>query len=272
MRLKFNARVVMVRTLNLKALSEAIGVDKGQLSKESRRDGFPHDTINGGALFNLEEVRAWRAANVRQRKQRAQIQTGPRTLLDQAEPMNAREQAASPEPEEEEDEPLANENDAFIQTLVSGRATALDVSRAAMQLASRRVAFSAVKAGGKIDMGALDDLKKSLQELRQAETDYIELAERQGQLIDRGVARAIVGACCTRLVQACNNLKYSIATELSLWIADPKIRELPTEERATRVAEYVAGVCDEVRRQAADGADKVIDAALEEEKGVGDAI
>ena len=250
----------MARTLNLKALAESLDIDKGQLSRESKRPGFPRDEINGGMLFDADEVRTWRSVNVRRRKDtpKAQASAAAPSPADPAKP------ADPAEPDEPDDLPLATDDDEFIQILRSGKATALEISRATMQLASRRVARAATS--GTIGLSELDDLKKSLQELRQAEADYIALEELNGQLIDRGVVREIVGTCATRLVQMLGVVENALAVEVCLWFTSEKFAALSTEERQRAIREFVAGICSEVRRQEADGVDAIIDEGLETRK------
>lgn len=244
------------RTLNLKALSDQIGVDKGQLSKEAKRPGFPKNVAGDGrAYFNAEEVLRWRASNIPQRRAAGHsLAPAPAQIQAQSQPLSLPALPAI--------EPLAKENDPFIQLMRSGMAKPIDITRAAAQLASRRVANAAV--AGELGINELDDLKKSLQELRQAESDYINLAVQQGELIDRDAVRAIIGTCCSRLVQVLAVVENSIALEVDQWLNSDEFRGLSVDDRRRSVREYVAKLCADVRRQEAAGVDALINAEIAE--------
>ena len=243
------------RTLNLKALSTALGKKPSQLSGWATRQGFPCDRRDGKFhAASAEEVRAWIIANIRERKHVEQVAASDDPIAKAARPARA---------------PLANAGDAFIVALQSPTLSALDVSRGAMMLAARRVAQSALS--GEVGFNELDDLKKTLQELRQAESGYIEIEQRRGQLIDREQVCEILGAAASRLVQAFSLFENSITAQMDLWISDAAFREIPTDDRRLRIREYVAKFGAEVRRLEAESVDVQIDAHLAEESGGGDA-
>lgn len=155
-------------------------------------------------------------------------------------------------------------NEEFLETMRSGKASAIDISRVAMQIASRQVAKSV--AAGSLNFNDLDGLKKTLAELRQAESNYIDLEKSRRNLIETAEVESIVGACCARLVRVLNILENSIATEFSLWLADPKIAALPADERARTVRDFVARTCRDVRRQEADGVQALLKKSQTERK------
>jgi hypothetical protein len=226
--------------LTQKQLSAAIGVDANQLRRESSRPGFPIRKVKGQKRYVAEDVIAWRAQNIRHRST--------------ATPASAGISDARSIPTK--DNPLATADDPFIQTLMSGRASAIDITRAAMQMASRRVGRAAV--GGTLGANDLDGLKKTLQELRAAEASYIELETAKRGLIPRAEVLAIVGAAVGRLVRVASILENAISTEFSIWLGDPKVRDLPTDARARKVREFVAKTTADVRRMEADGVEHMI--------------
>jgi len=177
-----------------------------------------------GARYDVEEVRKWREANVKPRAPARERPT-PAKLADGA---------------------LARADDPFILAMMSGDADALTINRAAMQMASRRVALGAVS--GTLGANDLDGLKKTLQELRAAEAGYIELEKSKAKLVDEATVLEIVGACCARLVRCVTVLENSMATEVNLWTADPAFRDAPTEERTRIVREFVKRTCRAVRQ------------------------
>jgi len=56
--------------LNLSELATALGIDVGQLSRESRRKHFPSHAIEGQRGFDADEVLLWRRRNIRTRCRR----------------------------------------------------------------------------------------------------------------------------------------------------------------------------------------------------------
>lgn len=145
---------------------------------------------------------------------------------------------------------------ALLDVLNSPTSSALEISRAAMQLASRRVARAhRDKALGHNDF---DGLKKALQELRTAEAGYIELEKQRGGLIARDDVRAIVAECCGRLVRVLGILENSIAMEFSIWLSDPKVTQMGADERTRLIRAYVAKITREARTTEADEIDLLI--------------
>jgi hypothetical protein len=320
--------------LSLRQLAAALSVDPGQLSKESKRPGFPKHPTPAGVGFLVEEVRAWRQGNVR-RKKIVQPSTSPaqeRKAADRHEGTEAwrhegnergggaGESSTRPAQEREKNspppstaaealdqskaggsagesiaaevrgvaaascppqvcspqagpmpvvgfvppppEPPDPEERSVLDILRSGTASPIEISRAAVQLAARRVAKAQSKGG--LAPNDLESLKKSLQELRQGEAADIELGKVRGELIPIGDVKAIVGELCARLVQVCSVLENSIATELSIWLNDPKVHSWSADDRKLRVREFVAKTCAEVRTLAADEIDGLIEKASAE--------
>ena len=159
--------------------------------------------------------------------------------------------------------PLASESDDFIKDLRAGDSSALNVTRAAMKLAARRVADAAVT--GRIGAGDLDDLKKSLQELRQAETGYIELGKQRGELIERSVAKACAGHLALRLIQVLGTLENSIATQVEIWLSDEALKSLSTEQRGRQVRQWFEQQSHAARDQEADAIESMIKNEVKEQ-------
>jgi len=218
-----------VPTLGLRELAQKIGINAAQLSRESKKAGFPHVKVGSAKRFVAGDVLAWRAQNVRVRKG-ATVET----------------KSTPPGPVS-----LADKNDPHIRALLGGDASPLTITRAAMQMASRRVAESAM--AGTLGVGDLDGLKKTLQELRAAESDYDAMQIARGELVTITEVESVVGQCCSRLVRCLSVLENSIVTEIELWLADEKFRALPVDERKQRVRAFIARTCHQVREQEAKG-------------------
>jgi hypothetical protein len=228
-----------LKLLGLMQLAGALDIDGGTMSHWADEKGFPFHVKDGRRKFVLEEAQAWIRKN-KKRKRKQKIVEIP-----EKEGGSPSVSGTSPAPELTETQ----------KVLTCGTASALDISRAVVQLVAARVAKD------EFSPNDVDALKKSLGELRQAEADYLELAEKQGQLIDRDIVRGLVGACCTRLVQCLGNLENAIGSEFAVWLADPAIHLMPAQDRTRKVREFVAKTCYEVRRQEAESVDKLIEQA-----------
>lgn len=114
------------------------------------------------------------------------------------------------------------------------------------------------------EMAESSGASKALERCRtaQAELQEMQLARVRGQLIEREDVLAMVGECAARTVQCMSILENSIATEFSLWLADPKIQVMGADERARIVRDFVARTCYRVRQAEADGVEAMIEAAL----------
>ena len=55
-----------------------------------------------------------------------------------------------------------------------------------------------------------------------------------------------------RLVNCLSLVENSIATEFAIWLVDPEIREMATEDRARVVRQFVAKKCRAIRQAEAD--------------------
>jgi len=60
----------MDKFLNLSELAAGLGIDVGQLSRESKRQYFPVHIVGGERRFDADEVLLWRRRNIRTRCRR----------------------------------------------------------------------------------------------------------------------------------------------------------------------------------------------------------
>lgn len=245
--------------LTLRGLAKAIGVDAGQLSKESGRPGFPAHQTEQGILYDRSEVTQWRQVNVRRRKSASPaVEPSPALAVPAARPQRRDSPPSTARPTSPPPAMLPGDNadTDLLAILQSGTASALEITRATMQIASRRVA----RAHRENILGPndLDGLKKSLQELRTAEAGYLELAEKSGQLIPRDQVRAIVSDCCQRLVRVAASIENALALEFAAWLADPKVAAMGADERARHIRAYVSQATRAARIQEADAIDALI--------------
>lgn len=134
-----------------------------------------------------------------------------------------------------EDEPSVSTAEPEDRKVLSEARDPLDVARAAMRLASRRLA----DAGPKESSRALEDVKRSVEELRRTEEGYVKLALQRGELVERSVAKAVIGAFGRRFVLALERLESRVASQVELWIADPAFVAATVDERGNVVYAWV---------------------------------
>jgi hypothetical protein len=125
--------------------------------------------------------------------------------------------------------------DADAQVLASADHP-VELVKAAVRLAARRLARDPKASRSKL----LDDLNKAVDNLRLTEQGFLELTIRRGELIERDVAKACMGALARRFVLACERLEVRVAAQVELWLADEKLRALSTDERGRAVRAWVA--------------------------------
>lgn len=241
----------MGRTYNNKACGVALGIDPGQLSREAGRTGFPADVVGGRRLMDPDEVRAWRAANIKP-SARAGVAAGLQV------PAIAVAPAVMVVP--------IPVDDARVKLLLDGDASPVEISKATLALAARQIGLK-IQRGELIGAQDLDGLKKSMEELRKGDQEYLELAVRRGQLLERSVAIAVVGACCQRLRAACAQIENTIALQVEEWLGSAELRELAVDARRRVVRETAAAKLREVLRLEADQVDALLDQARREEAG-----
>lgn len=201
--------------------------------------GFPADR-------DPAKVKAWRARNIRTRELEKKKPPPPDFTI--SDPPRA------PWPDLDSS-PAFSTDDPIIKDMLDGEPLA--VSRAAVRIASRRVAHSAMNRT--FSPNELDGLKKALQELRAAESGYIALEESKRNLLPRPQVETLVREMVGRLVRVLSLLETAITSELALWLASDKVRGMKAEERGRMVREFVNRTCREVRQLEADGASALID-------------
>jgi hypothetical protein len=210
--------------LQLTQLANALNLNKGYVSKLSKKAWWPPKTTDG---WDVEACRRALAENIRQRS-------------------GADEAQAAQEPPT----PRIDPSDGLVATLLRGDASPLEISRAAVQLAARTYGQGLVS--GSVGARALDELKRALEELRRGEEDYLSLEIRRGLLIPRDVAKAVAGGLAGRLVGVLNNVESMLETQVEIWIGDLGFRDLPTETRRRQVREWFDAHARSLRMMEAD--------------------
>lgn len=141
--------------------------------------------------------------------------------------------------DEVDEHPLApsKPRDSGLPVIPAGPQSALEISRAAVNMVWQSIQASHDNGQG-FSASDLDALKKSLGELRLAEADYLELKRQADELIPRAEVQAAIQECVGVLVRLFDTLKTSLATEVSIWLADDKVRAMPDDERRRMVMDW----------------------------------
>lgn len=221
--------------VSLRECAKRIGVDKGQLAKESKAEGFPFHATGRRKLVKPGEVTAWRALNIRQKQGRDATAMPAATV--------ARE--------------TVDDSDPLLIAMRSGNATEVEMLQVAARMCGREIAHA--YQHGSVATTKFDALKKTLEELRKAKVAEIDFAKSTGQLIERSTVIEILGACVARLIRAFGIFENSVATEFGMWLADPSMREMSPDQRARVVRTFAQKTAAEVRRLEAEGVEKLID-------------
>jgi hypothetical protein len=212
--------------MGMVALAKAIGVDKGQLSREAADPTFPKVRAGGKWRYCAKAVRNWRELNI---KPRSADPGGPAIVT------------ASDDPDS--------------RVLQEGTAPALEVARSAMRLCAKRVA--AASAAGHVSSVAMDALTSSLRELRAAEESFLDLAQQRGELVEMSLAKQVIGETVSLSIEAIDRIGNSITTAAMSWRAS----DLGPDDFRAMVAAWFDSQVTDVRGWAADRADELIEAA-----------
>lgn len=247
----------MERTLNSKALCAALNIDKGQLSRESKRPGFPVDKRSGTKFFNAAEVAAWRAHNIPVRESGSKLQSTANDLVNTDRKV----------PDVLAAKPLAEKEDQFVKVLMSGKASLVDLLNAAVQLAARQLAQEAL--AGKLMPQSVDGMRKNVEELSNARGNALELAEREGRLIAREVAKEVIGANNQRLIRICATMQNEWPMFMEDCLSDPNFLNLDIEARKRRGRDWIGNQCRSVLNLEAESIESAIDAARKTDEADG---
>lgn len=137
----------------------------------------------------------------------------------------------------------------------------LSIARAAVRVAGERLYVALTRPHGEGWISAANRLRQTIGELRKCEGDYLDLAERKGELIEREDAAACAGLLLNRAVQCLDAVKADIVTQFEIWIHDDELMSRPTEERGREIARWFDEQARAARDACADDFERMIDEA-----------
>lgn len=206
---------IVERTLNSKAICEALGIDPASLTRYAKRSDFPCEITAGGQrLHNLEEVKTYLELN----------NLGKRRNLSSPPVTKAPQNVSS-----FRNKPILEPDDPMLLRLKSGNAEPLEISQIAIKVVSKQIAEQA--AYGQVQSQAFESMNRILEELRKAEAHSISNAVRKGELIERSNAMDIIGTIAQRCVQIANNICNAFTLQSEMWDGDTNFQKLSIEER-----------------------------------------
>jgi hypothetical protein len=225
--------------VSLTELARALGVDKAQLVREMRRyPDFPRVGTGRHKRFDVEKVRAFRAARIKSRRDpdAPAAVTSPGV----AQPPSAVPAGSVPP------RPLSEDERRQVETLRDPARSRLEATEAAHRIA--RLKLARAYEDDTVTPRMLADLNEQAEQFRKAEATDVDLRRAHGELIELDQARETIGQACARFCEAGEDLERSLAREVEMWLGESRFRELQPEDRAREVRQRVREIFTEVRK------------------------
>lgn len=230
------------RPRNWTQLARELGRSKSYISKVRKKDWWPAD---------LRPYEVDRARQVLQQHAPAK-ETSPPLLGDP--------------PPEERGEDLGSRADVeSLEKLLDAKD--LDATRFAAEVvrfAGQRVVAQARL--GKLAASDMRALKQSMTELRQAEREGLEQAERRGSLVPRAASVEVAAAIGRSLVDGLSALETLFASQVLQWLDDPGFRRLGEQAQSEAVRTWVERRVRDFRSLVAEQLEELLDRAVDEHR------
>lgn len=224
------------------------GRDKAEITRWQKQ-GMPVDSVGGVKTSDPETALAWLQA------EKPEVADKVRAFMGGAESQAVAAAAAQgTEPAPKRARELDPDEEALVAVLRNPRSTPVALAEAGVGLAARRIARD--YEAGRIGARALEDLKKQGEELRRSKADYLDLAEREGELITRDQVRVILSSAGSVLNATFDRLAAQLPVQVEQWRADVAYAGLDTEGRARAVRDWAENIARRLRHKLADEIDK----------------
>lgn len=217
-----------LKVTGVRALGELLGISKSLAARLTKEPWFPA-RAEDGSWATLEVQRAYADHKTRQ-ENNGRLFVPETRELDEL----RRVLATSKNPEE-----IAQAN---VQLVARGLATA-------ESLAPKDVL----------------SMKAALEELRKGAAGYLELRKKKGEVIERDVAKVVIGQMARRAVAVLERYEVQLAQRVELWLADASFLTAPSEERARIVRAWASSATQDVRRTEAEDVERLIAAEVKEQ-------
>jgi len=186
---------------SLRKTARILGLDHRQLGRESERQGFPVERESGGRKFyNPDNVKAWRAINVKQKSG----------------------QNATPQ------KPLAPD-DPQILTLRNKASTGAEIAKAAVSIAAASLADAAEQ--GQAGAMVLDGVRACLESLRREAKAQLAIEKERRDLLPKDEVFFAIGQMVARSIKLLDLVGATLATEIEVWLATPEFMATTPDKR-----------------------------------------
>lgn len=233
----------------MKALGDALGITKARVSQLKNGGKLPPPGPMG---WDVEQCRALLAAR-----------KGSKVTASTTKIVKPDDELPPSGDEQELVVRLRKKQDSYAEKLIDPDLDPRETARLAMQAAAALLA-GAIQSRT-VTSREFDSLKKTLEELRRSESDYLELARRQGELVPRDVAAQVAAQVAVRAVAALARVEVSLAQQVSIWFEDRNFARLPIGDRVQVVRKWFGEQVAQVRNIEAREIERMIQAELTDE-------
>lgn len=108
-------------------------------------------------------------------------------------------------------------------------------------------------------------MKSALEELRKGASGYLEIAKKRGELIERDVAKVVLGQLARRAIAVLERYEVQLAQQVEAWVSDGAFLAKGSEERARVVRAWAIGYTHECRKVEANTIEDLVAAEVKEQ-------
>ena len=134
--------------------------------------------------------------------------------------------------------------------------TPYELASAAVCVVARLLADDAEK--GELTGRTVDSLKNAMAELRKNEKQYLELAVKKRDLIERTTAKEVAGKLASKFVDLVAGIQEALSSQIEIWLEDEEFRGATTEDRRRITRLWIADHNHGVRERSADELEQMI--------------
>lgn len=217
-----------LKITGVRPLGELLGIGKTLAAELAKESWFPKKALDG-SWSTLEVQKAY--ADYKKREETAGQVPVPRT----------------------------EELDELRRTLATSKDPEA-IGQAHMELVARSLAHA-----DSVSTRDVVAMKSALEELRKGAAGYLELRKKKGEVIERDVAKAVMGQFGRRLVAVLERYEVQLPQKIEAWLADPLFTGASAEERARVVRAWSGTMAHDVRKTEAGDIERMVVAEVKEQ-------